>query len=106
MKNPVSLLRVIAIVEAISFLILLGIAMPLKYIWHQPQAVKIIGMAHGVLFVAFCLSLALATRAARWPLSRAALLLLVSFIPIVPFFFDRKLQQWAAEHEQAPRPAQ
>ena len=39
--------------EGISFLLLLGVAMPLKYIWQLPLAVEVIGMAHGLLFIAY-----------------------------------------------------
>ena len=45
--------KIISTLEAISFLVLLGIAMPLKYIWDMPQLVKIVGMAHGVLFILY-----------------------------------------------------
>ena len=45
--------RKVALIEGISFLVLLFIAMPLKYFMGYPMAVKIVGMAHGVLFVAF-----------------------------------------------------
>jgi len=45
--------RRIAIAEGISFLVLLGIAMPLKYFADMPMAVRITGMVHGILFVAF-----------------------------------------------------
>lgn len=97
MKNPISLLRHVALAEAISYLILLGVAMPLKYVWHQPAAVKIFGSIHGGLFVLFCVALFLAWRAGRWPLGRAAMVFAVSFLPIVPFFVDRKMKQWAEE---------
>ena len=45
--------RMIGITEGISFLVLLLIAMPLKYIFHFPEAVKFVGWAHGILFIAF-----------------------------------------------------
>lgn len=45
--------RKIAIAEGISFLILLGIAMPLKYFAGIPIAVTIVGSIHGILFIAF-----------------------------------------------------
>jgi integral membrane protein len=47
------LFKVVAIAEGISFLILLLIAMPLKYIAHYQKPVKIAGMAHGILFITF-----------------------------------------------------
>ena len=51
MKNSLSILRLLAFLEGVSFLVLLGIAMPLKYYYNKPEFVKIVGMAHGVLFV-------------------------------------------------------
>ena len=46
-------LRSVGILEAISFLLLLGIAMPLKYAFGQPEMVRIVGMAHGVLWILY-----------------------------------------------------
>jgi hypothetical protein len=58
MNKKLNWLRKIGIAEGISFLVLLCIAMPLKYFFQQPMAVKIFGWAHGVLFVAFsCLGI-------------------------------------------------
>ena len=51
--KKLSWLRKVGIAEGISFLVLLGIAMPLKYFLHQPMAVTIFGWIHGILFVAF-----------------------------------------------------
>ena len=50
-------LRIIGNIEGVSYLILLFIAMPLKYAYDMPMAVKITGMAHGLLFIAYCLLL-------------------------------------------------
>ena len=52
-------LRILGIIEGISYLILLVIAMPMKYFMGLPLAVKFVGMTHGVLFVVYCLLLAL-----------------------------------------------
>lgn len=86
--------RITALAEAISYLLLLGIAMPLKYVWAQPLAVKIIGSIHGGLFVAFCLKLALAMRAGRWSLMRGVGLFLASLVPLLPFWLDARLRAW------------
>ena len=58
-QTPVALKRLIWIghAEGVSYLLLLGIAMPLKYMWGMPQAVKITGTVHGVLFVLFVFAL-------------------------------------------------
>ncbi|MGB0788445.1 MAG: DUF3817 domain-containing protein, partial [Marinirhabdus sp.] len=53
MGVSVKTFRIISVLEAVSFLLLLGIAMPLKYIWGSPEMVRIVGAAHGVLFLAY-----------------------------------------------------
>jgi integral membrane protein len=53
MKKTFSWFRKVALAEGISFIVLLGIAMPLKYFANMPMAVTIVGGLHGVLFVAF-----------------------------------------------------
>ena len=53
LKKLLHRFRMIAIAEGISFLVLLLIAMPLKYLLHLPQAVKICGWIHGALFISF-----------------------------------------------------
>src|SRR5687767_2094763 len=93
-KNPIAFLRNTAYIEGISYLVLLFVAMPLKYIWGQPQSVRIVGMAHGVLFILFCLSLLHTTIIARWPLGRAALLFLASIIPFGPWLIDRRMKNY------------
>ncbi|HTO03360.1 MAG TPA: DUF3817 domain-containing protein, partial [Opitutus sp.] len=50
LKTPLSRLRFIGWWEGVSFLVLLGIAMPLKYLAGEPAAVRVVGMAHGILF--------------------------------------------------------
>lgn len=101
MLGSLQALRVFALVEAVSYLLLVGIAMPLKYWWGMPMAVRIIGMAHGVLFL---LVVWLALRACferGWPARRTAVILLASLLPIVPFLLDRRVRQWIAE---TPKP--
>lgn len=91
--KKLSWLRKAGIAEGISFLVLLGIAMPLKYIFHQPMAVKIFGWAHGILFIAF-LVLAWEVKTDRnksfkW----FATAFLAAIIPTGTFFFDKKLKE-------------
>lgn len=94
-QQAVNAFRWTALAEAVSYLVLLGIAMPLKYLWQMPLAVKIIGSIHGALFVAFCLTLLLAMQKAAWPLGRAAMLFVASLLPLVPFWLDRRVKSWA-----------
>lgn len=101
MKNPVSFLRSVGLLEAVSYLVLLGIAMPLKYVWGMPLPVRVVGSVHGGLFVLFCFALWRVLMNTSWPLSRAALVFVASLIPLVPFFIDRRMRAWAEEHNQA-----
>ena len=59
LNDTFSRFRLISFIEGISFLILVFIAMPLKYLAGIPLAVKIVGMAHGVLFILFFIALIL-----------------------------------------------
>ncbi len=97
-NNPLHFLRNVAKLEAISFLFLLGVAMPLKYIAHLPLAVKYGGWLHGVLFLLFCFALARAFFAAHWPISRAALLFVAALLPFGPFVIDRRMSHWEKEY--------
>jgi integral membrane protein len=94
MKSPVHFLRKVALAEAVSYLVLLGIAMPLKYLFHQPLVVKIVGMLHGILFVVFCVALLRVLLEARWPFKRCLGIFIASFIPILPFFLDGRMKEW------------
>ena len=60
-------------VEGVSFLLLLGVAMPLKYMAGMPMAVKVVGWIHGVLFVAFCYALMRAKMAHDWGVKETAI---------------------------------
>jgi integral membrane protein len=103
MRNPVHFLRIVGLCEAISFLLLLGIAMPLKYIWHMPIAVKIAGSIHGILFITFCIALARAKSYSKWSIGRAAIIFIAALLPFGPFVIDRRIKQWENSDPNAPR---
>ena len=93
MSKKLLWLRKAGIAEGISFLVLLGIAMPLKYLLHQPMAVKICGWIHGILFVTF-LFLAWEVKTDRdKSLKWFATAFLAAIIPTGTFFFDKKLKE-------------
>lgn len=73
-------------------MLLLGVAMPLKYAFDLPLAVRLVGWAHGVLFVAFVYALAVAAADAGWPLRRVALIFLGGLLPFGPFLLDKQLR--------------
>ena len=86
-------LRLVSILEGLSLLALLGIAMPLKYILHQPEAVRIVGLIHGVLFVSYALLLVQNAIEQRWPFRKFGLGLLLSVVPFGAFYAERRLFQ-------------
>ena len=77
-------------VEALSYVLLLGVAMPLKYLAQQPGPLRVIGMAHGLLFVLYVGAVFAAARQQRWgaDLNRWAAALVASFIPLAPLFVE------------------
>jgi integral membrane protein len=99
-RNPVHVLRVAALTEAVSFLVLLGVAMPLKYAAGIPGPVKVVGWMHGVLFVAFCLFLAQTFIVARWPLGRAVLVFVGALVPFGPMLLEPRMKRYAAEFRE------
>ncbi|ATZ65297.1 MULTISPECIES: DUF3817 domain-containing protein [Acinetobacter] len=86
-------LRLVGFLEGISFLLLLFIAMPLKYIWDNPIYVKYVGMGHGLLFIAFLAVLFIVCQKQKWSLKMFILGLIASILPFGPFVFDHKLKQ-------------
>lgn len=94
MKNTFSLFRKIAFAEGISYLVLLCIAMPLKYMAHIDKAVKIVGSAHGFLFVAFVLLAAIVLLKYKRSIWWFAKAILASFIPFGTFYMDK---EWKVE---------
>lgn len=91
LRTIVGQLRLLGIIEGISFLLLLGIAMPLKYLMGMPQAVKVVGMAHGVLFVMYVAWLLFATLKTKWGIKNAILGFLASLVPFGTFWADAKI---------------
>ena len=86
-------LRVVGILEGVSFLVLLCIAMPLKYIFAFPDAVKIVGWGHGVLFMAYIPAVFIARKAMNWNFAWTMLALAASLVPLGTFVLDRYLLQ-------------
>jgi len=87
-RTMIKYFKTVAYLEGISLLLLLGVAMPLKYIWAMPLAVRIVGMAHGLLFVAYVGLLTYLHTEHNWPAKRTALAFVASMVPFGVFFFN------------------
>lgn len=85
------LFKFTALLEGVSLLILLFVAMPLKYIWGDPLAVKYVGMAHGLLFIAYVIFAIMLKDERNWDLKRTAFILLASVVPFGTFYAEKKL---------------
>ena len=82
----------IARLEGISFLVLLGIAMPLKYWAGMPMAVKVFGWAHGILFILYFYLLVQVLQQHSWKAGRILAAIAASLLPFGTFVFERKLK--------------
>jgi len=90
--NVLKRFRVISIAEGISMVVLLFIAMPLKYGFDLPAMVKYTGWIHGILFMVYVLTLFPTSRSLKWSFYTTFLALIASILPFGPFLFDRKLK--------------
>ena len=93
LKTTIGRLRAIGLIEAVSFLVLLGIAMPLKYFAGMPQAVTAVGWIHGLLFITFCIALTHAHQEAKWTVWRTGGVLIAALLPFGPFVIDGRLRK-------------
>jgi integral membrane protein len=89
LDKTVKTFKVISTLEAISFLLLLGIAMPLKYVWDLPQMVQTVGMAHGVLFLLYIAGAVYMSQKLNWTIKQLAIAIFCSILPFGPFYIER-----------------
>lgn len=89
--TPLGRLRLVALLEGTSFLVLLLIAMPLKYLANQPAAVRPVGTAHGILFVLYVLLVLQNALESHWTGRKIGVALLVSVLPFATFWADKHL---------------
>ena len=82
--------KLIALLEGTSLLLLLGFAMPMKYFFQEPIFVKTIGMAHGILFIAYLILAVMQKIASDWSLKTLAIVSIASVLPFGTFYVDKK----------------
>lgn len=89
--------RLINFIEGISYLILLFIAMPLKYVFEYPIATKISGMVHGGLFIIFLIVLFQAIKEYKFSAKFSIILFVASLVPFGTTWTDKKLKVYKIE---------
>lgn len=94
-------LRIISVIEGLSFLALLFIAMPFKYMFGEPMFVRYIGMAHGVLFILFVISLFETSQRHEWDLKFSLFCFACSLVPFAPFWLESKLKLQPHNHQKS-----
>ncbi|MEQ8712242.1 MAG: DUF3817 domain-containing protein [Cyclobacteriaceae bacterium] len=91
LKTQIGRFRIIAFTEGVSFLLILFVTMPLKYLWEMPEPNKIIGMAHGVLFILYVMATFQLKANYIWSKRKMLLALLGSIIPFGTFYVTARL---------------
>lgn len=91
LSDTLGRLRLTGLLEGLSFIILLAIAMPLKYLAGKPEMVSIVGMAHGVLFVLYIVLTVVAKIKYPWSWRKMFLLWAASIVPFGTFYADYKM---------------
>jgi integral membrane protein len=90
--SNLSRLRIVGFGEAISWLLLLGFAMPLKYVLHNPTPVKIVGWTHGLLFITYITLAIIVKTENHWSIKKLITAFIAAFLPFGTFIFDAKLK--------------
>ncbi|MCX2575316.1 DUF3817 domain-containing protein [Pedobacter sandarakinus] len=90
--SSLSLFRKVAVAEGISYLALLFIAMPIKYLLHYNEVVKYTGWVHGILFIAYGSTLIMAWQEQKWKFTKALTIFVASLLPFAPFIVDKRLK--------------
>ena len=82
--------KYLALAEGVSALLLFFFAMPMKYMFDQPQYVRVIGMAHGLLFIAY-IGLAIFHKSeSQWNTKTFLIICLASVVPLGTFYIEQK----------------
>ena len=82
--------RITAFLEGISYILLLFIATPVKYLYEDPQYVKMLGMPHGLLFMAYVVIAVLISADMKWSTRTFWIVLIAAVIPFGTFYIDKK----------------
>jgi len=103
-SSPVGRFRVIAFVEGVSFLVLLLIAMPIKYVGENPKPVLYVGWVHGVLFILYAIAGFQAKAARRWPMKEALRGFIAAILPAGTFVYDWMFLKGEHQAERNAKP--
>ena len=87
MKN---IFRIVSLLEGVSYILLLFVATPIKYLQGNPEYVKLLGMPHGILFMLYIVLAFVIQKEMKWNNKTLGIVLLCSIIPFGTFYMDKK----------------
>lgn len=90
MDYQLTLFRIVAFLEGVSYILLLFLATPIKYLMDEPKYVKLLGMPHGLLFIAYIVLAVIIGAKLKWDKKVMRIVLLASIIPFGTFYIDKK----------------
>ncbi|MEJ6675425.1 MAG: DUF3817 domain-containing protein [Flavobacteriales bacterium] len=90
MKN---IFRIVSFLEGVSYLLLLFVAVPIKYFQGDVSYVKMLGMPHGILFMSYIVLAVMLQKTMKWSLKSLGIVVLASVIPFGTFYVDKKYLQ-------------
>lgn len=85
-----NIFRIVAFLEGVSYILLLFVATPIKYLTNDPQYVKLLGMPHGLLFIAYVILAFKLKNDYKWNKMDFGIVLLASIVPFGTFYVDKK----------------
>ena len=86
----IKLFRLVAFLEGVSYVLLLFIAVPIKYLLNDPTYVKLLGMPHGILFVGYIILSVVGKNKFNWSYFEFFIISAASLVPFGTFYVDRK----------------
>ena len=86
----INIFRLTAFLEGVSYILLLFIAVPIKYLLNEALYVKILGMPHGILFIAYILFSIIAKIKYNWNFKKFLVISIASLVPFGTFYIDNK----------------
>jgi integral membrane protein len=103
-NSPIGKLRWIGRAEGVSFVLLVFLAVPLKYLMSEPLLVKVLGPVHGLLFMWLAMDTATLVVGRGWARSRGLTVFVASLLPFGPFLIESRLAKWQQEFDDSPAP--
>lgn len=85
-----NIFRIVSVLEGVSYLLLLFIATPIKYLLENESYVKMLGMPHGLLFIVYIILATMLKYEFKWESKKFMIILVASIIPFGTFYIDRK----------------